>query len=201
MTTKNGRILAENVTLKRCIVSAYDVTSTQVLGGPSWIDQDRYYIQANASGPAGDAELMAMLQSLLAERFKLVLHRETRLLAGYELVVAKNGTKLKASAPGTSPGTYRSRGLIDAQACTMARLASKLSEVLRVPVSDATKLPGSFDLKLEWTSDDEMSAKIAADSGPSIFTAVQDQLGLRLQSRRIATEVLVVDHAEKPGDN
>jgi uncharacterized protein (TIGR03435 family) len=195
ITTRTGRMLGENVTLKRCIIGAYNVTSAQVSGGPAWIDEDRYYIEAKASTPADDPGLMAMLQTLLAERFKLALHRETRSISGYALVAVK--LKLKASEAGAPASTQTRRGGIDAKACTMARLAAKLSEALRVPVVDATGISGGFDVMLEWTAD-EMSAKSAADSGPSLFTAVQEQLGLKLVSRKIAAEVLVIDHAEKP---
>src|SRR4051795_12022067 len=84
-----GRISAKNVTLKRCVRGAYKVPESQIFGGPKWVEEDRYYIEAKAAGPAGGHELMLMLRTLLAERFKLALHREQRAIPGYRLVVAK----------------------------------------------------------------------------------------------------------------
>ncbi len=93
------RIHAKNVTLKRCVRGAYEVPEPQIVGGPKWVDQDRYDIEAKAPMPAGDHELMLMLRTLLADRFKLVLHREQRTISGYRLVLAKGGLKAQASAP------------------------------------------------------------------------------------------------------
>ena len=201
ITTLRGRIVAENVTLKRCIRGAYDVQEPQILGGPKWVDEDRYFIEAKAARPVGGHDLMLMLQALLAERFKLVVHRETRALAGYALVAAKSGLKAKPSAPGTDSSGSLRRGGLDARGYTMAQLAVKLSETLHLPVADRTGIAGKYDFKLEWTTADEMRARADAADGPSIFSALQEQVGLRLQSRKVAAEVLVIDHAEKPGEN
>jgi uncharacterized protein (TIGR03435 family) len=184
---------------------AYGVEEPRILGGLKWLDEDRYNIEARAAGPAGDAELEVMLQSLLAERFKLSFHRETRALSGYALVVGKSGLKARPSEPDADSRTSSRWGSIEAAGCTMAHLALKLSEVLHLPVADFTAVPGEFDFKLEWTFDD-MQAKPPdavpdAASGPSIFAALQEQLGLKLESRKVPAEVLVVDHAEKPSEN
>jgi uncharacterized protein (TIGR03435 family) len=193
------------VTLKRCVRGAYGVEEPRILGGPKWIDEARYDIEAKAAGPAGDRELMVMLQSLLAERFKLAFHRETRALPGYALVVGKGGLKAKPSDPDADSRTSSSRVSIEAAGCTMAHLALKLSEILHLPVADFTAVPGGFDFKLEWTVDDMQATPPAAApdpaSGPSIFAALQGQLGLRLESRKVPAEVLVIDHAEKPSEN
>src|SRR6516225_10319988 len=93
-----GRISAKHVTLKRCVRGAYNVPEPQIIGGPKWVDQDRYYIEAKAAVPASDHELMLMLQTLLADRFKLVLHREQRAIPGYRLVLGNRGLKVQASA-------------------------------------------------------------------------------------------------------
>jgi uncharacterized protein (TIGR03435 family) len=201
-----------NVTLKRCVRGAYDVPETQILGGPKWLDEDRCYIEAKAAGPAGDHELMIMLQALLAERFKLAIHREQRALPGYALVVAKAGLKAKPSDPDARSRTSSSRGSIEAEGCAMAQLAQRLSEAMHMPVADFTGVPGKFDFKLKWTLDDMQASPppggdrpvaVASDtvSGPSIFTALQEQLGLKLESRKVPAEVLVIDHAEKPSEN
>jgi uncharacterized protein (TIGR03435 family) len=206
-----GRMSAKNVTLKRCVRGAYDVPEPQIIGGPKWVDQDRYYIEAKATVPAGDHELMPMLRTLLADRFKLVLHREQRTIPGYRLVLGKGGLKAQASAPDRASAGHSQRGRIEAEGCSMSQLALKLAEVLQQPVLDATGAVGKFDLKLEWTPDD-MQAKppsgdqrggIAPESGagPSIFAALQEQLGLKLESGKVAAEVLVIDSAEKPSEN
>jgi uncharacterized protein (TIGR03435 family) len=172
--------------------------------GAKWVDEDRYDIDAKAAGPAGDRELMVMLQSLLAERFKLVFHRETRPLNGYALVVGKNGPLAKQSAPDAPSRTNSRRGAIEAERCAMGQLAQKLSESLHLPVADLTAVEGRFDFKLEWTPED-MQAKLPASAelapGPSIFAAVEQQLGLKLEPRKVPTEVLVIDRAEKASAN
>ena len=204
-----GRINAKNVTLRRCVRGAYEVPEQQVLGGPKWVDEDRYYIEAKAAGPAGDHDLMLMLQTLLADRFKLTLHREQRAIPGFRLVVGKGGLKALASAPDRGSVGHSRRGHIDAQAYTMPQLALHLSELLNRPVLDATEVTGKFDFKLEWTPDDVQAKPLsgdqhsasAQDSGPSIFAALQEQLGLKLQSGKVPAEVLVIDSAEKPSEN
>ncbi len=202
-----GRINAKNVTLKRCVRGAYNVPESLIVGGPKWVDQDRYYIAAKAPGPAGDDALMLMLQGLLADRFKLVLHREPRPVIGYRLAVSKGGLKARLSAPDRSSIGHSQRGRIDAQAYTIAQLALKLSEVLQMPVLDTTGISGKFDLRLEWTPDDMQAKPPSSDQrgrateGPSIFIALQEQLGLKLHAGKVTTEVLVIDSVEKPTEN
>lgn len=206
-----GRINAKNVTLKRCMRGAYDVPEPQVIGGPRWADQDRYDIEAKATVPAGDHELMLMLQTLLSERFKLVFHREQRPIPGYRLVLAKGGLKAQVSAPDRGSVGHSQRGRIEAEGCTMSQLALKLAEALKQPVLDATGVAGRYDLKLEWTPDDLQAKPPSADqrpggapepgAGPSIFAALQEQLGLKLESSKVPAEVLVIDSAEKPSAN
>ena len=196
-----GRITGRYVTLKRCIRGAYDIPETQVLGGPKWVDEDRYDIEANASGPAGDHELMIMLQSLLTERFHLQFHREQQQVSGYALVNAKGGTKVERSQS-NSARTSASRGRIEAQASTIADLAQKLSEALKMPTVDFTDLDGRFDFTLSWDPDDPITSASSRNpspvSGPSVFAALEEQLGLKLESRKVPVEVLVSDKVEKP---
>ena len=207
-----GRINAKNVTLRRCVRGAYDTPEHQIVGGPKWVDQDRYYIEAKAAVPASDRELMLMLQTLLADRFKLVLHREQRTIPGYRLVLGNRGLKVQASAANRDSVGRSLRGRIEAEGYTMAQLAFKLSEALHQPVQDTTSVDGKFDFKLEWTPD-EMQAKLPStdqsagnntleiSAGTSIFTALQEQLGLKLESGKISADVLVIDSAEKPSEN
>jgi uncharacterized protein (TIGR03435 family) len=208
IATDRGRISARNVTLRRCIRGAYDVPEARILGGPKWIDDERYDIDAKAAGPVGDHDLMIMLQSLLAERFKLVFHRETKPMPGYALVLGKGGLKAQHSAPDAPSRGSSSRGAIDAQTYTMAQLAMKLSEAVHLPVADLTSTEGRFDFKLRWTPDDGAKPPsagdkqgIAPDTGLTIFAALQEQLGLKLESRKIPTEVLVIDSAQKASEN
>jgi uncharacterized protein (TIGR03435 family) len=204
-----GRINARNVTLRRCVRGAYDVPEPQVLGGPKWVDEDRYYIEAKATGPADDHDLMLMLQTLLADRFKLVLHREKRSIVGYRLALAKGGLRARTSSADQGSVGHSRRGHIEAQAYTMTQLALHLSELLDRPVLDTTGVAGKFNFKLEWTPDDMQSTSLpgdqhsasAPDSGPSIFTALHEQLGLKLELGKISADMLVIDSAEKPSEN
>jgi uncharacterized protein (TIGR03435 family) len=201
----NGRLTMSNVTLKRCIMGAYGMGPNQIVGGPAWLDSDRYEIVAKAEQPVGDAVLMTMLQSLLAERFKLAIHRETKAIPAYVLEVAKTGPKLERAEPGEST-TNNGRGLIDAKTITMSRFAEVLSRQMDLPVVNQTGLEGIFNLKLQWTPESANPVKpgtdgAAMDAWPSIFTAIQEQLGLHLRSQKAPVEVLVIDHAERPSEN
>ena len=200
----HGRIFGERVTLKRCIMGAYGVGPSQIAGGPPWIDADRFAIVARADQPVGEHALMLMLQTLLAERFQLRLHHETRSMEALSLEVAKSGPKLQKAAGGGS-STNSKRGRIEAKSTDMAHLAEVLARDLGVPVVDRTELAGAFDFLLEWSPESDQPLKPGetppADAGPSIYTAMQQQLGLRLQSRRLPVDVLVIDHTEKPSEN
>jgi len=121
------------------------------VGGPKWVSEDRFYIQATTAVPTGDHDLMLMLQTLLSDRFRLVLHHEQRALSGYRLVLGKGGLKAGVSAPDGGSVGNSSRGRIDGKGYTMAQLAMKLSQTLHEPVLDDTAVAGRFDLRLEWT--------------------------------------------------
>jgi uncharacterized protein (TIGR03435 family) len=210
VTTNKGTISMENVTLKRCIRSACNVPEAQIVCGPKWIDDERFDINAKADWPAGDQELMIMLQSVLAERFQLSFHRETKTLQGYALVVGKGGVKTKPSPPDARFGIHsnasaRTAG-IEAVACTMTALTKKLSEMLHLPLADLTDTNGQFDFRLDWAPDDMQAQSLASSNpdispGASIFSAVQKQLGLKLEPRQVPVEVFAIDHAEKPSEN
>lgn len=181
----------------------------QLSGGPKWVDSERYNIEAKAKGPADEARLMVMLQTLLKERFKLEFHRETKMFPGYAIAVAKSGIKLRETEPG--PGhTEARRGAIVVQRVTMVKFAETLSEVLGAPVIDATGVAGVFTFALNWTpesaanrpglsgDDPEPSALPNMPEGPSLFAAIQEQLGLKLEGRKGPMQVLVIDRAERP---
>jgi uncharacterized protein (TIGR03435 family) len=160
------------------------------------MDSAGYDIKAKAEGNAGD-DLWPMVQTLLADRFQLKFHRETRELPIYALVVAKNGAKLHAvSAAGLGVGM--GKGRFNGRGADMPTLASVLSNELGRLVFDRTGLSGFYDFTLTFEPDDTRAADTA---GPSLFTALQEQLGLRLEPQKGPVETLVIDHAEKPSAN
>jgi uncharacterized protein (TIGR03435 family) len=205
--TDPGLLRVEAQPLRAIVRVAYGVNESQVVGGPKWADSDRFDITGRANGPAGERELYAMLQSLLADRFKLTIHRETRTAQGFALVVAKGGVKMQKSES-TESNSRGGRGRIDAQGYSMRQVAERLTRVMRAPVEDATETPGGFNFTLTWSPDDASTRPLASDrpaiedsNAPSIFTALQEQLGLKLESRKVTMEVIVIDRAEKPGEN
>jgi uncharacterized protein (TIGR03435 family) len=220
MTTMLGRpdgMTARNVTLQQVIRAAYGVEDNQVSGAPSWLSSDKYDIEAtietsvveelNKLGPdQRSLERRRMLQTILAERLKLVLRRETKELPVEALVVADNGPKLRETNPG---GTYSNgfklpdgrpagagtvfvdpgQGKLTAQGLPMAELVKLLSQHAGRTVLDETGLTGKYDYMVHWTP---------SDSQDSMLAAIQEQLGLELKSQTAPMEVLVIDHVEKP---
>ncbi len=199
--TDTGLLRIQNQPLRGLIRIAYGVNDAQVTGGPKWVEADRFDIAGKADGPAGGPALLEMLQTLLADRFKLVFHREQRTVTGYALTVAKGGVKMQASdSQGSS--SNGGRGRIDAKGYHMSQLAERLTRLLHAPVEDATGTTAGFDFSLRFTPE-EMAVAGAAkdDSAPTIFTALQEQLGLKLEARKVQMEVIVIDSAEKPSEN
>jgi uncharacterized protein (TIGR03435 family) len=208
MSVAPGRITYANVSLQDCIRAAYGVRSYQI-SGPGWIDTERYDIAAKAAEGAAEPALMQMLQSLLAERFQLKLHRETKELGVYSLVAAKGGPKLQeadAKAP-ASMNLTAVPGAIVFQNYTTGGLAEVLSGPLfrlERPVVDQTGLGGvyNFTLKLADSIADLKRNVAEVGDGPAIFAVLQDQAGLRLAPQKAPVEILVVDHAERaPAEN
>ena len=207
----DGRMLRiKNWTLKRLVQRAFDVQDYQVTGGPNWTDSYRFNIdakvdesEAKLQGKEGQARIRAMLESLLMDRFDLQFHRETKILPIYNLVPAKNGFKLAAVKDTGSHSLNTNNWHLTATCIDMPALAVYLSGEMERPVLDATGIPGFFNFKLEWSP--EVSANKAPDANestaPSIFTALQEQLGLKLESGKGPVEIIVVDHAEKPTEN
>jgi uncharacterized protein (TIGR03435 family) len=196
----NGLVHLTNVSLKRYIASAYQVDDDQI-SGPDWLSATRFDMAAKAAGPVEDKQIMLMLQTLLAERFKLALHRETREMAVYALVASKDGSKLKQAESDGNSRTRSRRGRITAEHTSMAELADAMKRLTGLRVVDTTGLQGVFDFTLEWdpTSD---PASGRQNLSPSMFTALQEQLGLRLEERKMPVEILVIDHVEKtPTEN
>lgn len=220
----DGRFTATNIQIKTLLqYDAYEIPGPQILGGPGWLGSERFDIEAKVDDTvvnqmkALDREQrnllkQQMVQQLLADRFKLVVHRETKELPAYALVVAKSGPKLTASKDtGGSTGTSSNNGKLTATGVTMAKLAQTLTQILarelgRV-VIDKTGIDGKYDLALTWTPDDRSASMVntskeASDPpGPSIYTALQEQLGLKLELTKAPVETLVIDHVEEPTEN
>jgi uncharacterized protein (TIGR03435 family) len=188
------RFAASNITSRELIAQAYDVRSFQISGGPAWLASGRYDIIAKPEGEPTAPRIKAMLRELLKERFHLKLHTETRDTPVYHLVPAKNGSKLKPTA-GEGPSMRGGRGRFAAQKITCAMLATLLSERLERPILDRTGITGEFDIALEWTPDE------SPEAGASIFTAIQEQLGLKLEAGRGPVEIIVIDRIDKPSAN
>jgi uncharacterized protein (TIGR03435 family) len=200
--TTPGLVRCRSVTLKRCIVGAYVIGAERVLSGPGWIDTDHFDITARAIEPIGDKALMAVLQMLLAERFNLVLHRESRLGETMVLEVGKKGPKLEPAGGGKF--SYKNaHEQLDATNMSMAGFAEILTRDLKLPVVDRTGLNGAFNFTLRWKVDERIENRddAVADLRYQVSTAIAQQLGLTLKSKRMPVEVLVVDHAEKPSAN
>ena len=194
MSSNGGTLMMHNATLKFCINMAYGVQESLIEGGPAWINSEPYEILAKAGDSATNAQLLPMLQSLLEDRFKLKVHRETRQRRIYALTVVKNGPKLHPSEGG-GEGFFgrRGRGPITGRKASMAVLAATLSRLMGRKVIDRTGLSGVYDFTLEFAPPDAIDSPL-----PALVTALQEQLGLKLEATNGPVEVLVIDHAEKP---
>jgi uncharacterized protein (TIGR03435 family) len=210
MITKNpgsNGFAVENMPLKMLISSAYDIRYDLISGGPDWIASDHYDVEGKTLDPAfdnshplTDKQRNLMIQALLADRFKLSVHFETKQLPMYNLVIARGGPHLQESKPDTHFGYGSNFGDIRSTAITTSTLASLLSQQLNITVTDQTGLTGKYDINLKWQSD-RIPVLPGAPALPSLVTAVQEQLGLRLESTKGPVKTLVVDHAERPSEN
>ncbi len=192
--TGTGRLNYANVTLKDIIGQAYNVPRYQI-GGPGWIDMDRFDIAAEFPPRTDARQLPRMLQSLLADRFKLMTHRETKQLPVYDLVVARGGPKFQAgeSESGITTNSAGTHSHVSAKV-TMRSFAQFLSEEVDRPVLDKTGLAGSYDFTIGWAGDSTIDT---TETGPSIFKALEEQLGLKLETGKGPVEIILVDHAER----
>lgn len=223
-----GQLVVRNYTLWDIIRNAYDLQGFQIVGGPDWIRRDRFDILAKAAGDVPTPQMVRMVRTLLADRFKLVVHTETREIPIYAMVVARSdgrlGPQLHPSttdcagfrargarppapqAPGDRPlcGMRTLPGRMMAGGYALVDVARNLSSVAGRSVIDRSGLTGTFDFDLTWTPDQlppgpaPPNAPPIDPDGPSLFTAIQEQLGLKLESTRGPVEVLVVDSVEQP---
>jgi uncharacterized protein (TIGR03435 family) len=236
MRQPGGRMVAENVPTRTLITFAYDMQDYQILGGPPWIASDTFDITAKAAGEVPPEQMRLMMQSLLADRFRLAVHRETKEGPVYNLTPSKGGLKLTDSAgncvvmdrtnppPPPPPGTPLpkycgmvniSRSEINIYGSPMAQLVQILGTILGRAVVDKTGATGSYNFHLEFTPDQAttggpfgqpgpgapINAPPPDSASPNIFTALQEQLGIKADSARGQVEMLVIDHLERPSEN
>ncbi len=197
-----GRLVVVNATLKTLIRNAYGLLAFQLAGGPRWLDDDKYNIDAKTGSPEKITQesLQPLLRSLLADRFRLVVHWEPREEPIYALLTDKAGIKFQPhrSAPGQGMNMHRGPGKVSLRGVDvpLSELASNLGNQLGRFAIDRTGLNGRYDFVLEWDPD-----QTGDSPGPSLFTAVREQLGLRLEPGKGQVQVLVIDRAEKPTEN
>jgi uncharacterized protein (TIGR03435 family) len=205
-----------NQPLTQMISFAFDVQAKQVIGLPDWADTDRFDMDGKPDGegaPSGK-QWKTMIQKLLADRFKLTFHKDKKELSVYVLSVAKTGAKLTKndSAPNGLPALFfQGLGKLNVRNALMSDFTGLMqSAVLDRPVVDQTGLAGRFDFTLNWTPDDSqfggMGAKVppptdSADAPPNLYTAIQEQIGLKLEATKAPADVMVIDHVEKPSAN
>lgn len=235
--TPNGGFRATNVNMRFLIGVAYHIQNFQISGGPAWMSSQMYDIEAKstAGGPGADIRRMSdaqrnefekhwrsKLQGLLADRFRLAIHRETKEMPVYELVVAKGGPKLTAAPPdydqprqpkgeGRGEGMRMRPGQFEGFGATLPMLAQSLSDATSHKVVDKTGITGTYNFKLDWTPEpgqmvpppgpENETLPPPDPTGPSIFTAVEEQLGLKLEPTKGPVEILVIDRVEKPSAN
>jgi len=213
---RGRRFQTVNTSLSDIIGFAYGLHAKQVIGAPDWAGTDKFDIDAqpDGEGAPSDKQWKGMMQKLLVERFKFTFHRDKKELSVYVLSASKTGPKLTKSEgdPNGLPGMFfRALGALNVRNATMGDFAGLLQQaVLDRPVVDQTELTGRFDFTLNWTPDDSqfggMGAKIPpptdnANAPPALYTAIQEQIGLKLDATKAPAEVLVIDHVEKPSEN
>jgi len=201
LTYPTDRFTASGITLDLLTSIAYGTGHMKLTGGPDWFDSQRYDISAKVEGDAAITreQMQPLLQNLLEQRFHLVTHRQQKLVPGYALVVAREGFKLK---PNTTKSDVQPRSQVLANQLQGWNVpASSLAFLIEIPagnpVVDKTGLTGSYDIKLSYTTPGFPNANL-----PDLFTAVQEQLGLKLESTKVSIDFLVIDHVDKvPTDN
>lgn len=204
---KGRHVLMENIPVMTMLVFGYNVTPKQVMGLPEWAKTEHWDVDGvpDVDGAPNLAQMQELVQGLLRDRFGLKVHHETREVTGYALTVAKRGLKM-AKSQGDPNGVPRQNSHMNAGQRdikftnnTMHEFALALQFYMGEPVVDHTGLVGRWDFELKW-SPDEMRA-LPENAAPGVFTAVQEQLGLKLEPGKMPVDVLVVDAVEKPAGN
>jgi uncharacterized protein (TIGR03435 family) len=199
------QMISTHQTLKQLVVLAYGVQPLQVIA-PDWMESVRFDVTGKYPPGTKDRDRWLMLRTLLEDRFRLAVHHETKEMQGYALIVAKGGFKLKPSEPGERVTVGGNQGRVwtfRARKIPLSDLAYELGDSLGGIVVDETGLVGVYDFQLRWASD-EMTNSGDSDPNPapSLFTALQDTLGLSLQKKKVPVDMIVVDHVERtPTEN
>lgn len=230
LNTVHGRFTATNVPLQVLIALAYRIKEFQVSGAPAWLTSERYDIEAKTEGDLAFQASLPMIQTLLEDRLQFKFHRETREQPIYALVVAKAGKLHEAEGecgprpdtpppppePGKLPtapcgGFFLFPGRLSGQKVAITQLLDSLSRLTGRVVLDKTNLTGKYDIHLDYTPEQGQfqgppggplpGLPPTDPNGPSLFTALQEQLGLKLESQKGPVEMLVIDHVERPSDN
>jgi len=215
-TIRGRTVVTVNTSAHDLLAFAYQLHARQVVGAPEWVTSDKFdvSVQPTVEGMPNEAQLRALIRQLLTDRFNLTFHRETRELPVYALVVAKDGPKLTASSgdPNGLPSLlFRGLGTLPVTNASMTAFTEVMqSAVLDRPVVDRTGLAGRFDFTLRWTPDESQFGGLGVrvppppddpNAPPTLFTAIQEQLGLRFDATRGPVEVLAIDRIERPSEN
>jgi uncharacterized protein (TIGR03435 family) len=196
---RNGTFRAENVTLKTLLSEAYGMGSFRI-AGPDWIDSDKFDLEAKSPAGVPDSQMGPMLQSLLRERFMVAVHRETKEVPAFDMVVAKSGVRIHLVDPEHPPGPppRYAGGATKGGVGTMREIADRLAANAGRPIVDRTGVEGTFAYFLNYAPLSAQPSDGAADSGPpDFFEAMEQQLGLKLEPKKEPIEILVVDRAER----
>lgn len=212
-----GHLNAKNQSLRDLVSFAWDLQAYQLSGGPSWAETDRYEVIATFPASTTNHDRALMMQSMLADRFGLTIRHDSKEISGYALTAGRNGHKLHspvAADPGMMLGRSRATGqrTLTASSQSMANFASILSDLLGRPVEDRTGIAGQFDFSMEWTPDPVdgraggPGGKVIPppdpeQTGPTIFTAIQETLGLKLETAKVKIGTVIIEKAEKPSAN
>ncbi len=220
--TRGNHFWAQNTTIIDLISFAYELHAKQIIGGPPWCRTEKFDVEAvpNFEGRPIRMQLQTMLGKLLADRFQLQVHTERQPLAVYALVVARGGVKFhKSDAPSDARSGYTFSDIVPVtqmkvMRMTMPAFASALQRtVLDRPVVDETRLPDRYDFALQWTPDESQfiqfrgtgvvvpSGSGGANAPPGLFTAIENQLGLKLEAKKAMDDVVVIDRVEQPSAN
>jgi uncharacterized protein (TIGR03435 family) len=203
--TSPGSLRMRDVTVNTCIKWAYGLQDNQIVG-PAWLQSEHFDIVAKADEPANNEQMKLMLQTLLADRFKLSFHRQNKELKAFVLTVAKGGAKLSpAAAPDGKPFRQNTANGTIAKSITIQEFADFISGPLQMPVVDQTGLPGRYDFAIDFTpylpdSTHNMDGT-KPDTTSILMAALEGELGLKMESRKTQVEVMVVDHIEKSSEN
>lgn len=213
-TLRGADVLTINTSLVDMITMAYNVQASQLLGGPKWMSSDKFDVDGKPDTPGTPSvdQMKMMIQKLLADRFQLKFHRESKKMSAYVLTVAKGGPKMQKGNPNALPGLFfRQLGVMTVQNATMDEFTQVMqTSVFDRPVVNDTGLQGTWDFLLKWTPDESqfggLGVKVpppsnAADAPPPLFTAIQQQIGLKFEAGKAQVPVLVIDHVEPPSPN